>query len=142
MKIGCLVVNPFNAGRRTYLKLAFWNRTMTVRRALTIVFMLVLISMLCVTGWASWVQPVWEWTGLKQQPNHAWTIATLADAYFGFITFYIWVLYKEPSAFKRVIWFIAIMGLGNMAMAVYMLKELRKLNDGEDMSLLLVRRTG
>ena len=96
--------------------------------------------MLCVTGWASWVQPVWQWTGLKQSPNHAWTIATLFDAYFGFITFYVWVLYKERKALKRVLWFVAIMGLGNMAMAVYMLKELRRLGEADDLSVLLVRR--
>ncbi len=115
---------------------------MTSRRALVVLFTLILISMLCVTSWASWVQPVWEWTGLKQTPNHAWTIATLFDAYFGFVTFYMWVLYKERSAWQRMLWFIAIMGLDNMAMAVYMLKELRKLDEDDEMAVLLVRRNG
>lgn len=113
---------------------------MTVRRLLQYWFGFVLLAMLAVTGWASLVQPVWEWTGLKQQPNHAWTIATLFDAYFGFAVFYIWVLYKESAAVKRVLWFIAIMALGNMAMAVYMLKELRKLHWDDGMAQLLVRR--
>ncbi len=112
------------------------------RRSLTWLFGFILVSMLCVTGWASLVQPVWEWTGLKQQPNHAWTIATLFDAYFGFITFYMWVLYKERGAIGRVLWFVAIMALGNMAMAVYVLKELRKLDEDDDMAQLLVRRNG
>ncbi|MGC3981075.1 MAG: DUF1475 family protein [Steroidobacteraceae bacterium] len=113
---------------------------MNSRRALSLLFSLILICMLCVTGWASWVQPVWEWTGLKEQPNHAWTIATLFDAYFGFITFYMWVLYKESRITARVLWFIAIMLLGNMAMAVYMLNELRKLDEDGDVTQLLVSR--
>lgn len=115
---------------------------MNVRRLLQYWFGFVLLAMLAVTGWASLVQPVWEWTGLKQQPNHAWTIATLFDAYFGFAAFYMWVLYKEPSAVKRMLWFIAIMALGNMAMAVYVLKEVRKLHRDDGMAQLLVRRNG
>jgi hypothetical protein len=112
---------------------------MSPRRLLIGLFVLILISMLVVTSWASWVQPVWQWTGLTQQPNHAWTIATLFDAYFGFITFYMWVLYKERRVSARFLWFIAIMLLGNMAMAIYMLKELRK-QDDDDLAQLLIRR--
>lgn len=103
-------------------------------------FGFVLLAMLAVTGWASMVQPVWQWTGLIEQPNHAWTIATLVDAYFGFAAFYIWVLFKEPKVLPRVLWFIAIMSLGNMAMAVYVLKELRHLHADDGMAQLLVRR--
>ncbi len=112
------------------------------RRLLILLFTLILLSMLCVTGWASWVQPVWQWTGLKQAPNHAWTIATLFDAYFGFITFYMWVLFKERAGLSRALWFIAIMALGNMAMAIYVLKELRRIHPDDDMTQLLVRRNG
>ncbi|MES1195349.1 MAG: DUF1475 family protein, partial [Steroidobacter sp.] len=92
------------------------------------------------------VQPVWEWTGLKEHPNHAWTIATLFDAYFGFTTFYTWVVYKERRGSSRIIWFLAIMALGNMAMATYMLKELWKLRTskpGEDViAHLLTHKNG
>jgi Protein of unknown function (DUF1475) len=117
-------------------------RSMNTRRLLQIWFGLVLIAMLAVTGWATVVQPVWQWTGLIDKPNHAWTIATLFDAYFGFAAFYIWVLYKERRAVPRLLWFIAIMALGNMAMAVYVLKETRYLDDDDDLSRLLVRRNG
>jgi hypothetical protein len=96
------------------------------KRVLTVTFALILLSMIIVTGWASTVQPMWEWTGLKDHPNHAWTIATMFDTYFAFITFYIWVVYKERRGLPRILWFIAIMALGNMAIAGYMLKELRK----------------
>jgi hypothetical protein len=115
---------------------------MNTRRMLQIWFVLVLAIMLAVTGWASAVQPVWQWTGLLQHPNHAWTIATLLDAYFGFAAFYIWVLFKEAKALSRVVWFVAIMALGNMAMAVYVLKELRYLHQDDDLARLLVRRNG
>ncbi len=126
----------------TYIATSVVGITMNARRALTLLFGMILLAMLAVTGWASWVQPVWQWTGLKQQPNHAWTIATLFDAYFGFITFYMWVIYKERSAVKRVVWFVTIMGLGNMAMSIYMLKELRKLAGEDELVQLLVRRNG
>ena len=94
------------------------------QRNLWLLFILIFVSMIIVTSWAGSVQPVWEWTGLKQPPNHAWTIATLFDTYFGFITFYTWVVYKESRWLPRILWFLAIMLLGNMAMSVYVMKEL------------------
>ena len=112
---------------------------MNDRRMLIYLFGGILIVMLGVTSWASSVQPVWQWTGLKQAPNHAWTIATLFDAYFGFITFYVWVIYKERKGVNRVLWFIGIMAFGNMAMSIFVLKELYKLNDEESLQQLLVR---
>ena len=48
-----------------------------------------------------------------------WAVATLFDAYFGFVTFYAWVFYKETSWLARMVWFVAIMGLGNIAMNRY-----------------------
>ena len=47
-------------------------------------------------------QPVWQWGGLTTPPDNAWTIATLFDAYYGFITFYVWVAYKERRWLPRV----------------------------------------
>ncbi|MGE0188098.1 MAG: DUF1475 domain-containing protein [Steroidobacteraceae bacterium] len=113
---------------------------MIQRHALQLLFSFILFGMLCVTSWAGLVQPVWQWTGLTQPPNHAWAIETLFDAYFGFITFYVWVIYKEQFVAKRVLWFVAIMTLSNMAMAIYILKELAKLESDNDMAQLLVRR--
>ena len=113
---------------------------MNLRSVLLILFTSILLSMIAVTLWASSVQPIWEWTGLKDSPNHAWSIATLFDAYFGFITFYVWVAYKEPATLYRLLWFVAIMALGNMAMALYMLKELGKLQKDESLQNLLVSR--
>lgn len=112
---------------------------MPARTTLKLMFALILVTMLGVTGWASLVQPVWEWHGLVTRPDHAWTIATLCDAYCGFLTFYAWVYYKERAP-GRLAWFVLIMALGNMATAAYMLRELARLRSGEPAHALLLRR--
>jgi hypothetical protein len=113
---------------------------MDSRRALQLLFGLILLSMLAITVTASGRQPLWEWTGLVSEPDRWWTIATLADAYFGFLTFYAWVFYKETTATARLGWFLAVMLLGNIAMSAYMLIQLARLEDGEPLEQLLLRR--
>ncbi len=109
------------------------------RTALIVLFAGILAAMLVVTSWASLVQPIWEWQGLANRPDHAWTIATLFDAYFGFLTFYCWVFYKERAA-GRIGWFAFIMLFGNIAMAIYVLRELFRLRPGDTVATLLTRR--
>jgi hypothetical protein len=113
---------------------------MSPRTTLFVLFGGILAAMLAVTTTASLHQPLWEWGGLKAEPDRWWTYATLADAYFGFLTFYAWVHYKERSAFARAGWFVGIMLLGNMTMAVYALRELARLRADEPVSALLLRR--
>ena len=96
--------------------------------------------MLVITVTASLNQPLWQWGGLTAEPDRWWTWATLADAYFGFLTFYAWVFYKERGFAARVGWFVAIMLLGNIAMAIYVLTQLARLRPGEPVSNLLLRR--
>ena len=115
---------------------------MRYKPVLMTTFGAVLIGMALVTGWASHVQPVWQWGGLRAPPNDAWTIATLCDAYCGFLTFYVWVLYKERRWARRIAWYVAIMALGNMAMAAYVLKELWTLGDDDTFAVLLTRHNG
>jgi len=112
---------------------------MSPRTTLKLLFTLILLGMIAVTAWASHLQPVWQWGGLAPNPDRAWTIATLCDAYCGFLTFYAWVYYKERPA-GRVVWFVLIMLLGNMAMASFMLRELLRLKRGEPAAQLLLRR--
>ena len=99
----------------------------------------ILVAMLVVTVTASLRQPLWDWGGLTSGPDRWWTIATLADAYFGFLTFYAWVYYKESLATARAGWFVAIMLLGNIAMAIYVLRQLSRLRPGDPVSQLLLR---
>jgi len=56
-------------------------------------------------------------------------------------------VYKENRWLPRIIWFIAIMALGNMAMAAYILKELYKLRkltlgDQDAIKHLLIAQNG
>ena len=112
---------------------------MTPLPILKTLFGSILVAMLVVTVTASLRQPLWDWGGLTSGPDRWWTIATLADAYFGFLTFYAWVHYKESTSTARAGWFVAIMLLGNIAMATYVLLQLSRLRAGDPMSKLLLR---
>lgn len=89
---------------------------------LRLLFLLILGSMLAVTSWASFQCPLFAVP--REVATHPWFIATLFDAYWGFITFYVWVAYKQTSWVARSAWFVAILLLGNIAMAIYCLSEL------------------
>jgi cell division protein FtsW (lipid II flippase) len=115
---------------------------MAAKLSLTTLFAAILVCMLVCTGIATVHQSIVDWRGLTTGPDRYWTIATLSDAYFGFITFYVWVFYKERRWPARIGWFIAIMALGNMAMATYMLVQLARWRDGEPPSALLAARNG
>src|SRR4029453_6823440 len=88
---------------------------MQARAGLLVVLGFLLLSMIGGTSWASGRQPVWEWGGLTQPPDNAWTIATLFDAYYGFITFYVWLAYKERRWLPRIGWLVALFLLGKKA---------------------------
>jgi hypothetical protein len=113
---------------------------MSTRSKLKLLFSTILIVMIVYTSWASWQQPVTHWQGLTVGQDRYWTIATLLDAYFGFLTFYVWVLFKEARWLPRVAWFIAIMLLGNMAMSAYVLLQLLRLRPDQAVSQILSTR--
>ena len=110
------------------------------KRALQYLFGFILVSLTAWNLWASSQQPVWEWGGLTTPPDNLWTIGTLVDAYYGFLTFYVWVWWKEPRAWPRGLWFLAIMLLGTIAIAVYMLRQLARLTPADSMATLLSAR--
>jgi hypothetical protein len=112
---------------------------MTRKRNLQLLFASILLTMLAVTINATAHQPVWNWGGLTTEPDRWWTIATLADAYCGFLTFCAWLFYKERTSGARAGWFVAIMLLGNIAMAGYVLIQLAKLRPGDSVERLLLR---
>ena len=103
-------------------------------------FALFLLAMLSVVITASIDQNMFEAVG-NIWPNW-WFRATLADAYFGFITFFVWVAYKELRLWRKLVWFASIMLLGNLATSAYMLLELFKLKEGDTLETLLTRRNG
>lgn len=69
-----------------------------------------------------------------------WACATLFDAYFGFTTFFVWVCYKEPGFARKAVWFVLIMGLGNIAISSYVLLQLFKLKPEEPAWAALMKR--
>ncbi len=102
-------------------------------------FIFVLIAMLGVTTWASSMVALWETP--RAVATHPWFIATLFDTYFAFLTFYCWVAYKETSNIARVLWLLAILLLGNIAMAIYLLRVLFGVPADADMKAVLLRKT-
>jgi Protein of unknown function (DUF1475) len=113
---------------------------MNNKSILRLVFGFILVSLTAYNLWASVQQPVWQWAGLTTPPDNWWTIATFIDAYYGFVTFYIWVLYKERRFRSRIIWFVAIMTLGNIAMSAYVLLQLARLRADEPAAAILSAR--
>ena len=61
----------------------------------------VLLTMLAVTIWASLQVALWNTP--REVATHPWFIATLFDTYFAFLTFYVWLAYKETSNLARVL---------------------------------------
>jgi hypothetical protein len=113
---------------------------MTARTVLIVLFGTILLTLLGYTVFASSQQSVLDWQGMTVGPDRWWTIAAMIDAYYGFITFYVWVFVKERAALARIGWFLAIMALGNMAMSAYVLRQLFKLKPGEPISAILAPR--
>lgn len=72
--------------------------------------------------------------------NNPWLVATLFDAYFGFLWFWLWVAYKESGWFMRILWLVLILALGNIAMGTYMLIQLFRLPPGARIEDLLIRK--
>jgi len=105
---------------------------------LRIAFIFVLVTMLCATSWASAQCALWKTP--QALVTHPWFIATLFDCYFGFLTFYVWLAYKETGWFARAAWLIAILLLGNIAMSTYMLITLFRLPATATIDQVLLRQ--
>jgi len=61
----------------------------------------------------------------------------LAHAYCGFLFFWLWVAWREQSVAKGILWSVLIMTLGNIAMAGYLLVQLRRWQPAEGIDALL-----
>ena len=105
---------------------------------LRLFFLVVLVSMLAVTSWASTVVALWKIPA--EVIGHPWMIATLFDAYWGFLTFYCWIVYKEPGWGARLGWLVGVLLLGNIAMAVYALIQLFRVPATASVEEVLLRR--
>ena len=104
-------------------------------RGLVIFFSVILISIIAVTSYASLEQNVMQ--GFQYLLASRWGIATLFDTYFGFLTIYVWIAYKEVTWAKRILWLILILTLGSIAFSIYILNQLRLLKNGPIENLLV-----
>ncbi len=104
---------------------------------LKVLFAFIFLTMLGLTSRAQLQTPIWHIP--ENVTNDPWFIATLFDAYFGFITFYCWVFYKESSILGKCIWFVLIMLGGNLAMSAYMLVQLFRIPAGGTAKNLLLK---
>ena len=98
----------------------------------------VLIVMFWVTVRASLEVPLWGLSG--ELTSDLWFQATLVDAYFGFLTFWIWVCYKENNAIRSGLWLVALLIVGNFAIAAYCLRELFRVSRHAGVEDVLLRR--
>jgi len=105
---------------------------------LRVAAILVLLSMLCVTAWASHCVALWKMP--REVATHPWFIPTLFDTYFAFLAFWAWVAYKETSHFARGLWLLAVLLLGNIAMSIYVLRELFRVPAEATLEDVLLRR--
>ena len=102
-------------------------------------FGFIFVFMVMMTVRTSLQVSLWSaWSSFAASP---WSMATLYDAYFGFITFFCWLAWRERSLGVKVIWFILIMGLGNITMSLYVLIQLFRLKPEENAAALFRRKT-
>lgn len=105
---------------------------------LRLLFMGILLAMLALTTLASLDRGVLV-AAAELWPD-PWFKATLADAYFGFLTVYVWIAYRETGLARRILWFVLLMVLGNIAISIYVLIQLFRLQPGDELDQLLRRR--
>ena len=109
-----------------------------MRTFLVALFAAVLAAMLYVTATASLAEGVFVASGrLWLEP---WFRATLADAYFGFVAVFVWIAWRERSGAARIVWFVLLMTLGNIAIAGYFLIALVRLGPADGIDGLFRRK--
>ena len=128
---------------------------MLSRRLLTLYFILVLAAMTWVSWYASTAPTI---TSLPQYAavagkeglnvlhgfvtvcSEPWGLATMFDAYFGFLAFWLYVAWRERSLGARLGWLVALLVLGNFAIAAYALLCLRQAGDETDFGQIFFTR--
>jgi hypothetical protein len=105
---------------------------------LRLLFLAILVSMNGVIVWASLEQALFAIP--REVFTNPWFIATLFDAYFAFITFFVWIAWREQTTGARLLWFISVILWGNVAMSLYMLRELWGVKTRADLDAFFTRR--
>ncbi len=128
---------------------------MKTRNALIVYFILVLAAMTWVSWYACTAPTI---TSLPQYAaitgkeglnvvdgyvtvcSEPWGLATMFDAYFGFLAFWLYVAWRERSGLSRLAWLVALMLLGNFAIAAYALACLFKAPADADLETIFFTR--
>lgn len=105
---------------------------------LRILYAAILLVMIVITVWAATQENILAIPPLVL--NDPWFKATLFDAYFAFLSFYLWICYREKSLSVKVFWLLAVVSLGNIAMSIYVLLALYSLKAGEGVEKLFSRQ--
>lgn len=109
-----------------------------MKLALKGLFALIFVFMLTATILTSREVALWSaWSSYAANP---WAVATLYDAYSGFLIFFCYVAWRERSWGARLLWLVLILGLGNIATSFYLLLQLLRLGPEEPASAILSRR--
>jgi len=102
-----------------------------IRPALLLWSLLVLAGLVGVSVWATGIvsitPAIQDLIDHPRAGSNPWFVATLFDAYFGFLWFWLWIAYRETRWLARIVWLPLVLLLGNIAMASYMLKVLWRL---------------
>ena len=110
----------------------------SVKLFLKLLFAFIFVFMVGLTIHTSLQQPIWQ--AHSGFVNNPWAVATLYDAYFGFITFFCWLAWRERALASKIVWFILIMLLGNIAMSLYVLIQLFQLKSDEGVAALFQQK--
>lgn len=115
-----------------------------MKLGLTLFALAALCSLIGVSIWATnHISIVPALDAVFSRPSEGytpWLVATLIDAYYAFLWFWLWIAYKETSNVARVAWLVLVLLFGNIAMAAYMLIQLWTLPPNPTAKDLLLRR--
>lgn len=109
-----------------------------MKNKIIFVFAFIFLAMVAVTTWASLYENVFS--GGAKIIREPWGVATLFDTYFAFLSFYFWVCYKQNRLLSKVLWFVLIVLLGNIAMSVYVILSVYRIKDQFSVSRLLTEK--
>jgi hypothetical protein len=95
-----------------------------MRGMMVALYVAMLAGMSAITLWASLDRGMLDAGG--ELLRFPWFVATLADAYFAFLAFYLWLAWRESTWTARLLWLVLVLTLGSIAIAGYMLIQLYK----------------
>jgi Protein of unknown function (DUF1475) len=130
--LDCRIVVAASAARQDNAFEMAALESLTLKLFLKCLFGFIFLFMMVMTVRTSMEVPVWR----ASFGGNPWAWATLYDAYFGFITFFCWVAWRERSVAVKVIWLLLILLLGNIAMSLYVLIQLFSLTPEEPVGAL------